>query len=267
LRVLPAATATVNADIAPAPSFAVRDSSGNALQGIPLAVTLTAGNGSLTSAPTVSAAGTTTVGTWRIGTTVGTNTVSVSIPGAAHVTARTWSVTGLAGPAAAMLVVAGSNQTALAGAAVTTTLRARVTDAFANPLAGLPVTWTVTSGGGTLGGAPTVNTDASGFVDAPTWTLGRRGGTQALTASHNAVSAQFPAFIQTAYTVDVRFSGTPPTGAVAQAFADAQARIMAMVTGDIPDIVVRSLTSATQPFNVRRLRRLRRDGFHQRDGR
>ena len=246
----PAATATVNADIAPAPSFAVRDSSGNALQGIPLSVTLTAGNGSLTGAPTVSAAGTTTVGTWRIGTTVGTNTVSVSIPGAAHVTARSWSVTGLAGPAAAMLVIAGSNQTALAGAAVTTAPRARVTDAFANPLAGLPVTWTVTAGGGTLGGAATVNTDANGFVDAPTWTLGRRGGTQALTASHNAVSAQFPAFIQTAYTVDVRFSGTPPTGAVAQAFADAQARIMAMVTGDIPDIVVRSLTSATQPFNV-----------------
>ena len=237
----PAATATVNADIAPAPSFAVRDSSGNALQGIPLSVTLTAGNGSLTGAPTVSAAGT---------TTVGTNTVSVSIPGAAHVTARSWSVTGLAGPAAAMLVIAGSNQTALAGAAVTTAPRARVTDAFANPLAGLPVTWTVTAGGGTLGGAATVNTDANGFVDAPTWTLGRRGGTQALTASHNAVSAQFPAFIQTAYTVDVRFSGTPPTGAVAQAFADAQARIMAMVTGDIPDIVVRSLTSATQPFNV-----------------
>lgn len=246
----PAATATVNADIAPAPTFAVRDSSGNTLQGVPLSVTLTAGTGALTGAPSLSVLGVMSVGSWRIGTTVGVNTISVSVPGAAHVVARSWSVTGLAGPAASMVVVSGSNQTAPAGATVATTPRARITDAFGNALAGLPVTWTVTAGGGTLGGTATVNTDASGFVDSPSWTLGRRGGTQALTATHNALSAEFPASIQTAYSVDIRFSGTPPTGAVAQAFVDAQARITAMVTGDIPDIVVRSLTNATQPFNV-----------------
>lgn len=244
------ANATVNSDILPAPSFTVRDSSNVALPGIPLAVTIAAGGGSLTGAPAVSLLGTTTVGTWKLGTAVGTNTISVSVPGAAWVTARTWTVTGTVGPASALALVQGSNQNALAGAAVPVTPRARLTDAFNNPIIGQPVTWQVTVGGGTLGGTATVNTDANGFVDAPTWTLGRRGGPQNLRAAFNALSVDFPAFIQSAYAVDLRFSGTPPTGAVLQAFTDAQARIMAMVVGDVTEIFVRSLTNATQPFNV-----------------
>lgn len=244
------ASATVNSVINPAPAFAVRDSSDVALQGIPLTVALTAGGGSLTAAPSVTTAGTMSVGTWTLGTLVGTNTLSVSIPGAAHVTARTWSVTGTAGPAAALVAVSGTSQTAFAGEAVAANPRARLTDAFTNPIAGQPVTWQVTAGGGSLTGTATVMTDASGNVDAPVWTLGRRGGPQVLEAAHVALSVQFPASIQTQYAIDLRFSGTPPTGAVAQSFTDARNRVVAMITGDLPDIQVRSLTNATQPFNV-----------------
>ncbi len=244
------ANATVNSDILPAPSFTVRDSSNAALQGVPLAITVTAGGGSVTGAPAVSLLGTTTVGTWRLGTVVGTNTLRVSVPGAPHVPAQTWTVGGTVGPAAILSVVQGANQTALAGAAVPVTPRARLTDAFNNPVIGQAVTWEVAQGGGTLGGTATVNTDASGLVDAPAWTLGRRGGPQELDATMGALEAVFPATIQTAYAVDVRFSGTPPTAAVLQSFNEAKDRIMAMVVGDVPDIIVRSLTNASQPFNV-----------------
>jgi len=238
---------TVNTQVAPALGFAVRDSSGVALQGVPISIAITSGNGTLTGAPTVSAPGSANIGTWRIGITAGINAVTLSVPGAAHVGSEVYSISGTPGPAALLQLVAGNQQTAFAGATLPTAPRVRITDAFNNALPGLDVSWTVTAGGGSLTGAAVVLSDANGFASAPAWALGRRGGPQALVAQHDALSAPFTATIQTQFNVALRFAGTAPTGQIDEAFVAAKARIEAMIVGEVPDLQVQAL-SGTGPF-------------------
>ncbi len=146
-----------------------------------------------------------------------------------------------------LIAVQGAAQSAPAGAALGATLRVRVADQRGTGIAGQEVTFAVTSGGGTLTGAGTAITAANGTVDAGTWTLGRRGGVQTVTATSGAFHETFTATIQSGYSVTVRFVGTAPTGEIAQAFSAAADRISAMVVTDLAD--VRIGTNA-QPFAV-----------------
>jgi hypothetical protein len=57
-----------------------------------------------------------------------------------------------------------------------------VTDAFSNGIPGVTVTFTVTSGGGSIAGATAV-TDAGGNATAGPWTLGQQTGTQIVVAT------------------------------------------------------------------------------------
>ncbi len=237
-------TATVFTQLAPAPSFAVRDANGTALQGVPVTVSLTAGNGTLTGAPTLSALGATSIGSWRLGTTAGSQSVTVLVSG---LPTRIFTVSATPDVLSALTKVQGDQQITMAGNAVPVTPRVRALDQYGNAISGQPVTWAVTAGGGTLGGSATVASDVSGFVNSPTWTLGRRGGAQLLQASSAAIDQAFSASILTDFSITLRYVGTPPTGAVAQAFTDAVNRVTAMIVGDLPDAQIG--TTAT-PFNI-----------------
>jgi YVTN family beta-propeller protein len=80
-----------------------------------------------------------------------------------------------AAPAAVLSLVSGDQQSAPVGSVLPEPLTVRVTDAFGNPLAGEPVDWLVSSGGGSLAPGSSV-TDAAGFA-AAAWTLGAAPGT------------------------------------------------------------------------------------------
>ncbi len=240
------ASATVATAINPQPAFTVRDAGNVPLQGIPVTIAITAGNGTLGAAPTVTALGVTPIGNWTLGTTAGTQTVTITAPG---LPAQALVVTSTPGAPASLTILQGNNQTVPAGAPVPVNPKVKLTDAFANGISGQPVTWSVSTGGGTLGGAATVNTDANGNADATGWTLGKRGGAQQLVATAGALAAQFAATIETAFTIDLRYSGTPPSAAVQQAFSDAKARVEAMVVGDLLNVQIRGNT-ANSPFNL-----------------
>jgi len=237
-------SATVFTQLSPAPSFAVRDANGTALQGVPVTVSITAGNGTLTGAPTVSALGATSIGAWRLGTTSGSQSVTVLVSG---LPTRIFAVSATPDVLATLTKVQGDQQVTVAGNSVPVTPRVRALDQYGNAISGQPVTWAVTAGGGTLGGSATVASDASGFVNSPTWVLGRRGGAQLLQASSAAIDQAFSASILTDFSITLRYVGTPPTGAVAQAFTDAVNRITAMIIGDLPDAQIGTTAS---PFNV-----------------
>ncbi len=229
------ASATVFSPLAPAPSFEVRDAGDVALPGVPVTVAITAGNGTLTGAPTVSAAGTTSIGTWRLGQTAGTQTVTVTVAGLPPVS---WTVSAVPDVPAQLAVVAGAAQSAFAGAALPIAPLVRLTDQYGNAIANAAVDWLVTAGGGSVTALPTVTTNVAGEASAGTWTLGRRGGAQALRATSGALQQVVTATIQSNYTITLRFVGTEPTGSIAQAFADAKARLEAMLVGDLPEILI-----------------------------
>ena len=215
------------------PTFVVKDGSGNTLGGVAITVTVTAGGGTITGAPTSSVSGSPTpIGTWTLGKTAGVNTVTITVSGLPPVTI---SVNGKAGPAASIAFTAGASQVALAGTAPPVAAVATVKDQFGNGVAGATVLFTIGDGDGTVFGLP-VTTDASGNATAAQWKLGRSAAPQSLRATSGGFSALVTATVTTSYNIDLRFFGPAMPDAAAAAFTAAAARISGSVIGDVPDV-------------------------------
>jgi adhesin/invasin len=95
-------------------------------------------------------------------------TITATVNGV--VITQTAAVTVVAAAPTSIAVNGGNNQQARVGTAVATAPSAIVRDAFSNPVVGLTVTFTASSGGGSVtGGSPVTN--ASGIATVGSWTL------------------------------------------------------------------------------------------------
>jgi hypothetical protein len=90
-----------------------------------------------------------------------------------------------AAPASAA-ISGGNNQSGLLALLLGTPLSVTVLDAFSNPVPNVTVSWTVLSGGGSLGGSTSL-TSAAGIA-TNTWTLGSLFGTETVTATAAGVA-------------------------------------------------------------------------------
>ena len=143
--------------------------------------------------------------------------------------------------AATVVVNGGNNQAAMVGTAVPTAPSVLVRDLSSNPLAGVPVTFTVASGGGYVTGATAV-TNASGIATLGSWVLGSPAALNTLTAT--AAGASTPASFKasgcaggggTGYGITLCYT-TTLTAAQRTAFESAAARWAQVITGDLADI-------------------------------
>ena len=186
------------------PSVKVVDVHNNAVAGIEVLFEVASGGGTAVGRRvTTNAQGTATVGGWTLGDAVGSNTLVASVQTVGvSVGSVTFTATGTAGAASTMTASAGQNQTAAAGTAVTIAPSVVVRDVRGNAVAGVAVTFTVGSGGGTVVGG-TATTNASGIAAVTSWTLGGSGGTQTLIASSGTLPA-------------VTFTATATAGAAAR---------------------------------------------------
>lgn len=102
-------------------------------------------------------------------------------------------LTNTPGPAANILVHAGSPQSSVVNTAFATNLAARVVDAFGNGIVGLSVTFTAPVGPGATGtfaggfSSVSVTTDAAGVATAPTFTANTVIGNYVVSASTTAL--------------------------------------------------------------------------------
>jgi hypothetical protein len=99
-------------------------------------------------------------------------------------------------PPASIVIYAGNGQTGPAGSQLPAPLCTNVLDAAGHLLHGIVVTYTVTSGGGTIADPTTPSTDPNGIATSGRWTLGPGTGPQTVTAS--AVGAGSVTFTATA---------------------------------------------------------------------
>lgn len=220
-----ATTATVGTTLSPAPTFTVKDQSGNPLAGVPVTITVTAGGGTLTGSPTTTAAGPTPIGVWTLGTIVGVNTVTIK---AGNLAPITLSITTVAGPPTQLIVVAGANQSGPAGTTLSP-ISVRVADQFGNGVVGQPVTVTVSAGGGQVS-PNTGTTGANGELSGIIWTLGKSALPQVLSVTSGAFTGTVSATIATLYTIDIRYVDGDPSPDVRLAFDNAAARIRGAIT-------------------------------------
>lgn len=167
---------------APLPSplrVLVRDRRGNPMPGATVAFQVTAGGGSVSPAAAVSGPDGFATGVWTLGTEVGAPQQATATIGSLTMP---FTATAVAGPPATATAVAGDGQTAGTGRAVAVPPQVLIEDAFGNPVAGVTVVFSVSAGGGTLGGA-TQTTNESGIATVGSWFLGSAQGVNTLTAT------------------------------------------------------------------------------------
>jgi Leishmanolysin len=145
--------------------------------------------------------------------------------------------------AATVVVNGGSNQAAMAGSAVPTAPSVLVRDLANNPLSGVPVTFSVTSGGGYTTGATAV-TNASGVATLGSWVLGSPAALNTLSAT--AAGAASPAAFSasgcsggggTGYAITLCYT-TAMTATQRAAFDSAAARWQRVITADVADVPI-----------------------------
>jgi len=181
-------SASVNTAVATAPAVLVTDGFGNPVSGVSVTFAAATGGGSVTGgSQTTNGSGIATVGSWTLGTAVGSNTLTATSAGLAG-SPLTFSATATAGAAASVAISAGNGQSATVGTAVATDPSVLVTDQFGNPVAGASVTFAVASGGGSVTGGSQV-TNAGGIATVASWTLGPVAGSNTLTATVGALPA------------------------------------------------------------------------------
>src|SRR5256886_8527919 len=191
-----------------------------------------AGSGTVnpTTPVTTGPGGIAAVSSWTLGTTAGPNTLAATAAGSG-ITGNpvTFTATGTAGAAAKLAITTQPSATARSGVAFLQQPVIQLQDASGNPVSqsGTPVTATIASGGGTLGGTPTVTTNTSGTAvftnlsitgtagphtlgfSAPQPFTGVTSGTVSLTAGAAAQIALNARNRQTAPTAPAA-GGSPP---------------------------------------------------------
>jgi hypothetical protein len=126
---------------------------------------------------TTGADGIATVGSWTLGTTAGSNTLTATSDTLTG-SPVTFTATGTAGPASKISVTLSPTSVALGG---TSTATATVTDADDNPVSGVNVTFSSAAGASVPGAA--VATDVSGVATATVTASATQAGTVVITGS------------------------------------------------------------------------------------
>jgi len=220
-------TATVGTVVTPALTFSVKDQNGSAMGGVSLTITVT-GGGTLTSPPTTSSAGATSIGVWTLGTIVGVNTVTIKAGSLAPIT---FSITTVAGAATQIVAASGGGQSAPAGSMLSP-ITLKVADQFGNGIAGRAVSVAVIDGGGFVSPA-SGTTDAAGQFTGINWTLGKSALPQTLSLQSISLAGTVSATVATSYALEVRYFGGDPAPSVRTAFDNAAARIRGAITGTL----------------------------------
>jgi adhesin/invasin len=172
-------SATAGAAVGISPTAQVTDQYGNPVPGIAVTFAVTAGGGNVapTSSITTDATGNATVASWTLGPSSGTNNNTLTAS-ASGLTSVGFLASGLSGSAKNLVYVSGNALTDTIGAPLGYTVQ--VTDVNSNGVQGIPVSWQVTLGGGSITVSST--TDVNGFATA-TRVLGTVVGLDSATAS------------------------------------------------------------------------------------
>jgi adhesin/invasin len=196
----------------------VTDSQNNPLSGVTVTWTPASGAGSASPPTSQTNASGIASTSWTLGSSPGAQSLDASVSG---VTPVTFNATAEAGAPDAVTITGGNDQTGTVGQALDNPLEVRVTDSQNNPLSGVTVTWTPTSGGGSAD--PTTSQTNSSGIATTSWTLGSSPGAQSLDASVGGVAqaATFNATAEEAEPDNVMIeSGNDQTGTVSLALDD-----------------------------------------------
>jgi hypothetical protein len=195
-------TGVAGVAVARAPALRITDAENRPVPNVEVTFVVASGGGSVQGGVAdTDGDGVATAGGWTLGALNGANTLTASTEGTVR---ATFAATGVSGAAAALVKVAGDNQTAAQGALVTVAPSVRVRDANNNPVAGVGVTFAVTGGAGSITGGVTTS-GVDGIATIGSWRLGNAG--------QNALSATSTGLATVSFAAVTR--GCVPVGTIA----------------------------------------------------
>jgi len=206
--------AVVGTAVARVPAVRVRSTDDQPMSGVAVEWAVTLGDGTAAATTTrTDADGIASAGGWTLGPRIGENWLTATVEGAPPVR---FTAEGTPGAPAALAPVVGA-LTAAVGTVVEPSPRVRVTDRDGNSVPNVVVTFSATTGEGTVTGA-VASTNASGQASVGAWRLGTRSGVNALTAT---VEGLAPLVLEvTAHAgppTDIAVRDVPATGVAGRA--------------------------------------------------
>ena len=169
-------------------SVRVADQYSNPVSGATVSFAVTGGGGQIVGGSAVTdAQGIATTAGWVFGSAPGTNSLSASVGGQS----QAFTATTTAGAAAGLAVSSGNGQSGEVGAPLGSVLSVRTVDQFGNPVANVPVAFSVTAGSGTV--SPTsASSDGQGLASTSLTLTGI--GVATVTATSAAISGASAVF-------------------------------------------------------------------------
>ena len=172
--------AEVNSPVSVAPGILVTDAKGAAVAGVEVSFSLTQGKGSISpNKARTNSQGVASIKSWVLGPTPGINELKAEVPGLAPVFFR---AQGLPDARGSFLVQAGSNANARVSEKTETPPTVIFLNQDGTPSPNRVVSFRVAKGAGSLVRTE-ATTDAQGFANAGSWTLGPVPGEQVVIAS------------------------------------------------------------------------------------
>jgi len=223
-------TAPARASVPIQPSVRVTDAYGNPVTDVTVTFTVLSGAGQVTGGQAkTSAQGLATVGSWVLGPTTGTQTLSARVEeNGVSDNPVIFTATASLPIGVEMLATAGEDQEAPVGQLVPTAPTVVVQNGAGEGVPGIVVTFSVSSGGGSIVGSRQV-TDDTGTAMVGGWFLGPLPGTNTITASSPGLNS-------------VTFSATGSSGAPVSMVAVSQTTQTAPVSSEVsdpPSVIVR----------------------------
>jgi hypothetical protein len=177
-------TGTVGTALPVAPVVQALDAAGKPVSGVPIKFVLETGGSIANASATTNAQGIASAGTWILGTIATNQVIWASIPGGSS---AYFNATATAAAAATLTALGVNGQVVPPNGQVVQLPSVLVSDVYGNPVADEPVTFTVTSGGGSVVGANAISTN--GVASVGGWTLGPAPGNNTLTASASGLAS------------------------------------------------------------------------------
>jgi hypothetical protein len=231
--------------VAPVPAVVALDSYGNPVPGTVVNFVVGTGGGNITSATATANSAGVALQPWTLGTATGPNSLQARIPAGASVTFSAQAVSSKPVLQASSAI----SQSGYLQFQVTAIPRVEVLDGLGRALVGVPVTFTVSSGDGSVTGAIAL-TGSNGVASPTDWRLGLASGTLTASVGLGATPMTFSATgVAAPFLIDLRFLSAISNDQ-RDAFVAAARRWMGIITAHLtstPLTLPAGACTASQP--------------------
>lgn len=236
-------TGVVGSDVVVPPAVKAVDAYSNAVANAPVVFAVSAGAGSITGAnQTSNANGIATVGSWKLGTLAGTQSLRADVISTG--TTATMNAVALSAPASQLVMIDGNGQVGQANKRLCTSPVIAVRDEYGNGVGQVPIVFTPGANSGTVTGGQVLSKADNGYAVVTAWNLSNSAA-QTLVVTSPSVPGKSLTFTATIgpsanFSICARFLEGAGTPRQREAVAKAVSRWQRVISAHLETSILRA---------------------------